>query len=833
MRYYITLLLFLFINTVLAQDTYITKPDTSSKKPDKTLDFAHMMQKRGHDEAIKSIEVYNVGKATIHQREAIETLKRINQETKIFLKEGIDTLAINNLLKKTRASVDIVKEGIFIHKGTTQTERNLSVSSSILSELSETIGRQKASLDRYSNKLIDFRVNIDSLYSDSLLYKFSLDSVAIMKYIDKIRVVVKETGPIDTNLNIALTRAQALQIKVDMMSFELRSLKEDVDIYSNNLSGKAFYKEFPFLWESVGFTRPIKDVIEFSKAKEKMVLIYYLKDHSTTIFILLLILCIESYFIYSLKQQHKNENKLNPDYAGQLLLQHPVLSATLLTLSVFQFIFTDPPYLFSFLIWLVSAICLAFIFRTYITAYWMRFWLIMIAFFVLASLSNMLLQVTRVERLCTALISIVGCVYTGSIFFSKRRQELKEKGILYFIALVFVCQIIAVLLNGFGRFNLSKSFFISGYAGLVIAIVFLWVVRLINEGLMLASNIYTGPSRKLFFINFNRVGSEVPPFFYVVLVIGWFYLVSKNFYGFYKYYNFINFFITRDRVVGAYHFSIWGILVFFLILILSLFLSKLASFFTSEPTSSQDKGSLGKKINLGSYILLIRIFIICMGLFFAFAAAGIALDKITVIFGALGVGVGLGLQGLVNNLVSGLILSFERPVNVGDLIEINGKTATMKSIGFRSSIVTSSDGSCIVIPNGELLNQHLVNWTMGQHLKSISFIVPVAYNTDLKKVKTLIMEILDADDRILRSPVFDVSISGFNDSSVDVEVIFWPKHISLARIIKSDIILKIDEVFSNENITIPFPQQDVYIKELPDVKQPKEKPAAPKKDEQP
>ena len=73
-----------------------------------------------------------------------------------------------------------------------------------------------------------------------------------------------------------------------------------------------------------------------------------------------------------------------------------------------------------------------------------------------------------------------------------------------------------------------------------------------------------------------------------------------------------------------------------------------------------------------------------MGLFFAFAAAGIALDKITVIFGALGVGVGLGLQGLVNNLVSGLMLSFERPVNVGDLIEINGKTATMKSIGFRS-----------------------------------------------------------------------------------------------------------------------------------------------------
>lgn len=122
---------------------------------------------------------------------------------------------------------------------------------------------------------------------------------------------------------------------------------------------------------------------------------------------------------------------------------------------------------------------------------------------------------------------------------------------------------------------------------------------------------------------------------------------------------------------------------------------------------------------------------------------------------------------------------------------------------------------------------------MGQHLKRISFIVPVAYNTDLKKVKTLIMGILDANDRILRSPAFDVGICGFNNSSVDVEVIFWSKHISLARIIKSDIIKKIDEVFGKENIIIPFPQQDVYIKELPDTTQKKEPGDTPKKNKQP
>ncbi|WP_428328475.1 mechanosensitive ion channel family protein [Mucilaginibacter sp.] len=817
MRNYLYLFLLLFSNSVYAQKPYGPQRDTPSTTSAQKLDFVHMMQKRGHDETVRSIKKYNDGKIDFHQRRAMELLKGINRQAKIVLKEGIDTAGIKVLLDQTTKSIAVVSDGVFINKGTSQTQRNLSVSAAILVEFSKKLEDRKILLDNYTNKVAGFRFKIDSLYSDSVLYVFPNDSVAVKNYIAKIIVVVKETAPIDTAINKALLSLQALQLKVDLLVYQLRSLKEDVDIYSNNLSARAFENEFPFLWEPSGYSRPIKDVIEFSWIKGSLVLYYYFIDHIDEIFVLLVLITAAFYFIRALKRQLANEDKLNTAFSGQLLIRYPWLSATLLTLCVFQFILTDPPFIISFIIWLIAAVCLTFIFHRYIVGYWFRFWIAMGVFFIAAGLGNMLLQITRIERLFTLWLSITGIVYiVYKLWRPLRRKELKERSILYFILFVFLCQLTAVALNCFGRFNLAKTFFVSGYSGVVIAIMFLWVVRLINEGLTLALGIYKKPNRELFFVNFNRVGSEAPTFFYVMLVLGWFFLVGKNFYGFKQIYEAFVASLTQQRSIGSYNFSIMGLVVFLTIMILSLVLSKLVSFFTSDAVTSHEKDKHKKKVNLASYMLLIRIFIICAGLFFAFAAAGIALDRITVIFGALSVGIGLGLQGLANNLVSGLIISFERPVNVGDLIEVNDKMVTMKSIGFRSSIVTSADGSHIVIPNGELLNQHLVNWTMGAHLKRNTFIVGVAYGSDLKQVKSIIMKILNDDKRILRDPEFSVVIKDFNVSSIDIEVIFWPNHISMLKSIKSDIIEQIDEIFRANGIVIPVPQQDVFIKALPD-----------------
>jgi small-conductance mechanosensitive channel len=144
---------------------------------------------------------------------------------------------------------------------------------------------------------------------------------------------------------------------------------------------------------------------------------------------------------------------------------------------------------------------------------------------------------------------------------------------------------------------------------------------------------------------------------------------------------------------------------------LSVITSKIVSFFATDARIRP--GGDERRAGLGSWLLLIRITIISLGLFLAVAATGAPLDRITIILGALSVGVGLGLQALVNNLVSGLIIAFEKPVNVGDSVEIGGRSGMIKSIGFRSSILSTVDGAEVIIPNGDLLNAHLVNWSLG------------------------------------------------------------------------------------------------------------------------
>ncbi len=812
MKYLLLLLLLPISFSIAAQSSNQgTHADTSAPG------FVQKMQQRGHNEALRSIEIYQRGKISVHQRQILERVKKLNQEIKIFLKSGIDTNGIQLQLKRTQSALEIVKDGIFTHKGSYQTQRNLVVSSAIVTELSERLEKEKSVLDAYATQLVQFRVQSDSLQGDSAVYSFSADSLQIVNYLKRLVVIVKEIAPVDTSLNKTLANVEALQVKLDLTVFELRSLKEDLEIYSSQLAGANGKKEFPYLWEDPVSSRPLHEIIRFSIAKESIILRYYIEENIGTLLILIIALCSSWMFLRSLKQQLRKNGSLHADFSEQLVVRYPLLAATLLALNIFQFIFSDPPFIFYLIIWLISAICLLFIFHRYITAYWMKFWVITVIFFVLAGLDNLILQTSRAERLFTLFLSAAGIAYTAFILLNRHRQELREKNIPWFIAFVLVCQLAAFWLNLFGRFNLSKAFLISGYAGVVIAIIFLWVVRGLNNGLRLVSTIYKHPTRRLFFINFDRVGKEVPPIFYVVLVAGWFYLIGKNFYVLKKFYDVILSVITRQRMVGDYKFSIWGMLVFLLILVCSTFISKLVSFFSAEPVGNIHVETDKNRFKLGSYLLLVRIFIISVGVFFAFAAAGISLDKITIILGALSVGIGLGLQGLVTNLVSGLILSFERPVNVGDLIELNGKPGTMKSIGFRSSIIASADGSCIIIPNGELLNQHMVNWTMGHNLKRNSFILPVAFDSNLEKVKELLMNVLQKDTRILSNPAPNVFIKDVGQNGFMVEVVFWPTHLSIATEVKSDLFAGIDASFKKENITIPLPQQDVHVYNQPDV----------------
>jgi len=768
------------------------------------------LRQRVADEIKRNIDQLNRDKIAARQNAVLDNILRVSQKANDYLENGIDTAGIASQLDYILRLYDVAGDGIFTNKGTTQTERNLATTSSLLKELLNRARISKNSLESYLKNLVGFQTNIDSLASDSILIELPSDSISLINLISKITLVTKEMRPADTLLKKAIQKVQLLQTRVNFATVKLEEGIEQIEKYREDLGASLSDKETVNLWEPVAFRRPIKEILSLSKEKARLVLSFYSKNNSGKIAFLFLLIIGLTIFLRNLKKKLSGTDPLSPVQQEYVALDHPLLSSVFIVLCVFQFIFPQPPFVFSVILWGISAVILTFLFRNFIIKYWRSAWFIMLLLFLLATIDNLILQSSRTERYGMLILSLT-CVAYGLVFLiGGRRQALKEKGIRIFIAFFIVMELIAAFANIYGRYNFAKSFLTSGIFGLTNAILFFWAIRMINEMLTIAARVYKTPDKKTLFINFEKVGQKVPPFFYYMMVIGWFILFGRSFYFFRKISEQFTDFMVKERSIGESTFTIQSVFIFFLILFLSGVVSNIVTFFASS-----EKGvvtSRGKKSGLGSWLLLIRISIITIGVLLAFAAAGIPMDRLAIILGALSVGIGFGLQSLINNLVSGLILAFEKPINVGDVVEFGGQSGTMKSIGFRSSIITTWEGADVIIPNGNLLNEQMINWTMGNSSRRVEIVTGVTYGTDLEKTKKLLLDLLGDDKRIKAFPKPSVLIKDLNSGAIELRILFWIEHYSTWIQTKSDMIEAIDAAFKKEGIKIPNPSQDLNIR---------------------
>jgi small-conductance mechanosensitive channel len=185
----------------------------------------------------------------------------------------------------------------------------------------------------------------------------------------------------------------------------------------------------------------------------------------------------------------------------------------------------------------------------------------------------------------------------------------------------------------------------------------------------------------------------------------------------------------------------------------------------------------------------------------------------TVLGGALAIGVGFGSQNIVNNFISGLIIMIERPVRVGDLIELDGLYGTVEHIGARSTRVKSLDNTHIVVPNSSFLEKNVLNWTLSDDVVRAKVSVGVAYGSPTEKVEELLLESLKDKEGILRYPEPAVIFAEFGDNALTFNVYFWT-HVSnmlKLRMLESRVRFTIDRLFRESQITIAFPQRDVHL----------------------
>jgi len=221
----------------------------------------------------------------------------------------------------------------------------------------------------------------------------------------------------------------------------------------------------------------------------------------------------------------------------------------------------------------------------------------------------------------------------------------------------------------------------------------------------------------------------------------------------------------------------------------------------------------GVRVSVGR---LVHYALILAGFLLALSILGFGVTKFTIILGALGVGIGFGLQGIVNNFVSGLILLFERPVRVGDYIELGGKWAEIKRIGLRATTVETFDLADVIIPNADLVTNQVTNWTLSSRRVRLIIRVGVAYGSDVPLVVETLMACGKENSTVAKTPEPQVLFLSFGESSLDFELRVWIWDVGERLNVQSELHQEIDRSFREAKIQIAFPQQDVHIRTIPE-----------------
>jgi small-conductance mechanosensitive channel len=196
----------------------------------------------------------------------------------------------------------------------------------------------------------------------------------------------------------------------------------------------------------------------------------------------------------------------------------------------------------------------------------------------------------------------------------------------------------------------------------------------------------------------------------------------------------------------------------------------------------------------------------------AFAAAGVETTQFAIIAGALGVGIGFGLQNVVNNFVSGLILAFERPVQAGDAVQVGDVWGEVRRIGVRSSTVRTWSGAEVIVPNADLISNQVTNWTLSDRQRRMEIPIGVAYGTNPHQVIELATGCAKNHPQVLSSPEPRTIFTGFGESSLDFELRAWTEEFDNYLATKSDLLLAVHDALYAAGIEIPFPQRDLHLR---------------------
>jgi len=372
---------------------------------------------------------------------------------------------------------------------------------------------------------------------------------------------------------------------------------------------------------------------------------------------------------------------------------------------------------------------------------------------------------------------------------------------------------LSVLLNIAGWVNVAdlliQGLIPSAYLAIVVALtatVLTGVARVVSFSPLLTRS-------RAFRDNEQRVLKVVTRLIRIMALVIWAWGTLSWFGSDRELFSWVKELITHEFSVGAVGISIGNVMLFVLILWLATWIGRIVRAVLRDDILATVSTSPGQA---DAWATLAQWAILLIGILFAAASAGIGGGQMAVLAGALGVGIGFGLQNIVNNFVSGFILIFEQPIKVGDKIEISslGLLGEVRRIGIRSSTIRTFDGADVVVPNSNLIQSEVINWTLSDTKRRIEVLVGVKYGTDPKRVLELLLAVARDSPRVLSHPEPIALFTGFGDSSLNFILRVWSATFDESIRLRSAIAVEVNDALKAAGIEIPFPQRDLHVRSV-------------------
>ena len=762
------MLLFSKIDYIAAQVT-TTKVDSSSKIPDTLL--------------------FRIQRA----QAAITEMNASN-------KKGYDLGEFSRRISDIQTDIDPLKKS-FKNKGAVQETKSLMSYDLILRDAEARLKTITAALVKSSNDLQRMSDEVVLLSSDTLLAE-NTDSLAqksiYQPQIKEIKSRLQDAGKL-TGLNLSkinqlLATASSLAITVT----DLRTQTADQLEQSGKL---ALSKQEPYLWEAPFFNGSgisAGNLIVSSYRAQQEILKYFINSTWDKRFTAILLAI--AFFIWT-QRNFRSAGRANlKQQLGEIKFEYlkplPIFATLIVLLNITPLFEPDAPGVYIELVQLLLLWVMTIHLWKALQPRELKFWLVLNGLFLLLVLGNAAVDQGFPLRSLLLGINIFFIWFGIQLYRKVRFKAFSKKSVRAVITVLVVFNMLAIGFNLFGRVDLAKMLSVTGVIGLTQLIGLSVFIQIMLDAFELQIKISSCNNGLFSRINRQKSRTKIKKALGILCTLLWLMVFLINLSLIAGLTNWLADVLSKTRSFGSIHFSFGNILFFVAIVYVANKLQKHVPLLFGQENITFEGGN-GQK---GSKVALVRLIIILVGVLLAVMASGLPMDKLTVILGAFGVGIGLGMQNIVNNFVSGIILIFEKPFQIGDYVELADKKGKVRDIGIRSSKLLTPQGSEVIIPNGDLLSGRLVNWTPSNDYIKTELIFKVPQETEMDAIEKIVADVAGNLDNTIKKLPPEILLNNLSADSVEIKVLMWISSIYVEAEFKSKFLQGILSRFRSSGI---------------------------------